>query len=217
MTREILPLGWEINPVDADIPATEVLYDWLLHYMTDGDILLAHAVDGVIWGKVVDGQLSISHDVDSKISPELRVETLQQLRVFNAERELYLWQDRGGWQACYANEFPDENVHAVLKEHHILWGTKGILQKHGFTLLEDGSQGLRHIIPIDASGVNENQDEKKKKRQQVRAALNIHHYLKTNDETGVASIVYSRLAGIHVVKYAQTHDGTIKAVNYGEE
>lgn len=194
MTREILKLGWKINPVDADISTTDALYDWLSQFATEGDILLAHAVDGVIWGRISNGQLQplTSHHIDPKISPELRVETLQQLRLFNAERELYLWRDGDGWQARHANEFHDENDPAVLEEYHILWGTKGTLKKHGFTLLEDGSQGLRHIIPIDASGVNE---------KNIRACMWVHHYLDKDSETGVASIVYSRLAGIEVVNY----------------
>lgn len=194
MTREILPLGWEIHPVDADILNTATLYNWLSHYAADDDMLLAHAIDGVIWGRVSNGQPQplTSHHIDHKISPELRVETLQQLRLFNAERELYLWRDGDGWQARYANEFPDENTQAVLEEYHILWGTKGTLKKHGFTLLEDGSQGLRHIIPIDASGVNE---------KNIRACMRIHHYLSDNSKTHETRITYSRLAGIEVVNY----------------
>lgn len=192
MIREILKLGWEINPIDADISTTDALYDWLSQFATDGDILLAHAVDGVIWGSVSNGKLQTSHEIDRKISPELRVKTLQQLRLFNAKRELYVWRDGDGWQARHANEFHDENAQAVLKEYHILWGTKGILQKHGFTLLEDGSQGLRHIIPIDASGVNE---------KNIRACMRIYHYLSDNSETHETRIIYSRLAGIEVVNY----------------
>jgi CRISPR-associated protein (TIGR03984 family) len=191
MTREILNLGWEINPVNAHMLTTDALYDWLSQFATDGDILLAHAVDGVIWGRVSNGTLHTSHEIDRKISPELRIETLQQLRLFNTERELYLWRDGDGWQARRATEVHHEHADAVLKEHHILWGTKGTLQAHGFTLLEDGSQGLRHIVPIDASGVNE---------KHTRACMRVHHYLGMDSEAGVASIVYSRLAGIEVMK-----------------
>lgn len=193
MTREILNLGWEINPVDVDLSTTDALYAWLSQFAAEGDFLLVHAVDGVIWGRVSNGQPKplTSHEIDSKISPELRVETVQQLRLFNAERELYLWREGDGWQARCANEFHDENAEAVLKEHHILWGTKGILQEHGFTLLEDGSQGLRHIIPIDAAKVN---------KENTRACIWVHHYLGKDSETGVASIIYSRLAGLEVVE-----------------
>jgi len=75
----------------------------------------------------------------------------------------------------------------MIKEHHILWGTQGI-EINRFTLLEDGSQGLKHIVPIDASSVNE---------KSKRARLCVHHYL-DEDEKGVNYIAYSRLAGIEV-------------------
>ena len=43
--------------------------------------LLAHADDGVIWGEFRPDGLHISSDAFPHISPSLRVETLQQMRV----------------------------------------------------------------------------------------------------------------------------------------
>lgn len=190
MTRKPLSLGWEIAPVsDVDIPTTEALYTLLRQYAADGDILLVHAVDGVIWGRVSDGQFLTSHDVDPQISPELRIETLQQLRLFNHDRELHVWRNSDRWQAQQAADFPAPDD-AVLEECHILWGTKGTLQAHQFTLLEDGAQGLRHIVPMDASRVNE---------RDVRACMWVRHYLSADPDSGAVQIAYSRLAGIGMV------------------
>lgn len=191
MTRELLPLRWKLTPLEVNVANTEELLHWLWQHAINGDLLLAHAMDGVIWGRISNDVLFISHMMDPQISPPLRLETLQQLRLFNSEREVYLWSDGINWQAVYATEFPNDNE-AVLRENHILWGTKGKALENNFTDLEDGSQGLRHIVPIDASHVNE---------MNARHCMHIHHYLNIDETSGVTHIIYSRLAGIEVVKH----------------
>ncbi len=135
--------------------------------------LLAHSDDGVNWGRydaerqklftsrgVLDEQLALTPErspllkelrqADAAI-PALRVETLQQARLFAAHAELLLWRD--GDQQFHARLIRDETDEAkadwldAFDEAQMLWGTHGIALPEGFTLLRDGAQGLRHAVP----------------------------------------------------------------------
>ena len=65
--------------------------------------LLAHAHDGVIWGRLDNSHLITSSEVnprDQQVSPPLREETLLQARLFAPHGELLLWcEDDNQWQA----------------------------------------------------------------------------------------------------------------------
>jgi hypothetical protein len=58
--------------------------------------LLAHADDGVIWGRLDDEELITSHDVAPEYSPPLRAATLQTVRLFARAGELFVWRDEAG-------------------------------------------------------------------------------------------------------------------------
>ncbi|MBK8024602.1 MAG: hypothetical protein IPK19_25050 [Chloroflexi bacterium] len=60
----------------------------------------------------------------------------------------------------------------------------------GFSILADGSQGLRHALPIDASAVS----------LSSRAALHVRHYL-AEYGNGVCYIAHSRLVNVEVRYY----------------
>lgn len=147
--------------------------------------LLAHAIDGVIWGKVENGNW-----IMTTVEPSCRLETLQELRLFNKHEEIYIWRTGREWRCRRIADNEGSQSCDVIQEHHILWGTKGELTKDGFTVLTDGSQGLRHVLPIDASKVNE---------KNIRPALRVHHYLQIDEATSVTYIAYTRLVGIEVV------------------
>jgi len=173
--------------------------------------LLAHAEDGVIWGKFDSGKLTTSNEAfpDEKL-PELRLDTLQQCRIFGEKGEVLLWRIANGWKARIIQHLdswqPQENpkeipggelkcfkipgnddVLELIEEHHILWGTKPKgEEKKGFTLMLDGSEGLKHAVPLIGINFNEN----KKLYRPVR--LVVHHYI-DYDDTGVAKIFLSRL------------------------
>lgn len=82
--------------------------------------LLAHADDGVIWGRLDGELLSLSHSALaghtrwSTISPLLRKETLQQARAFNTTAELMLWRDGDGeFRARLLEDCPPDSVDVV--------------------------------------------------------------------------------------------------------
>lgn len=155
--------------------------------------LLAHADDGVIWGRVDDGRLITSEEVArgypeaEAISPVLRWETLQQARLFGAGGEVYLWRDEnGGWRARFIRDVREgERAHweEAYNEPQLLWGsTDGATPlAHGFTLVREGVQGLAHVLPmslpVDGAKVS-------------LPRLVVRHYL---SRSGVARVVASRL------------------------
>jgi len=152
-----------------------------LHY------LLAHADDGVIWGKFDDQyNLKLSGEVINAVQVELRAETLQQARIFDKHGELLIWKIANGFSARSVidaeNAEPD-----CMDENLILWGTKA--ERHGvFSLLIEGEQGLLHAPPAAV-------DKGK------RLALIVRHYIGYDDENsddalqkeGQAYVILSRL------------------------
>lgn len=154
--------------------------------------LLAHADDGVIWGKFQDGKL-ITTTEPVKLFPKcdfptLRKETLQQCRIFGDKSEVMIWKTDGGFKARLIQ---DDNLKKddYIAEKQILWGTHGKHHENGFTLLWDGSQGLKHAVPFTDIELGEKGELKNKVR------LIVHHYI-NYDDSGVARIYLSRLVDL---------------------
>jgi CRISPR-associated protein (TIGR03984 family) len=144
--------------------------------------LLAHAEDGVIWGRFDSGLLITSGDVFPEFA-KLRSLTLQECRVFGEEGEVHLWRYGKQWRCHFTeNKTPD------IKEGQILWGTHGE-KKDGFTLLRDGSQGLSHAVPFTDIEIDANN------KLVRRVRLIVHHYIEY-DEAGIARISHSRLVDL---------------------
>lgn len=190
-------MSLQVNKVEVDGFAIDPR-SWLekkareakLHY------LLAHMDDGVIWGKFDDQyQLTLVGDMIDAVKVELRANTLQQARVFDAQGELLIWKAANAFKARQISNA--ENVNAeYVDEDLILWGTK--TERYGvFTLLTDGEQGLLHAPPAT-------KDEGKGKR----LALVVRHYIGYDDENaidrlqkeGQAGVILSRLFGFKQVQ-----------------
>jgi CRISPR-associated protein (TIGR03984 family) len=144
---------------------------------------LAHADDGVIWGRVEGEQLQLSGEAFAKVAVHLRAITLQQARLFGEAGELLVWRSDEGWRGRYlsdAHVAPDD----MLKETHRLWGEASDPPgpQNDFTLMQEGSQGLWHAPPL------------KLKRGET-AVLQVRHYLQ-EDEEGQAYIALSRLVSV---------------------
>ncbi len=176
-------------------------YNWLKEKVkTEALFLLAHADDGVIWGRFDDeGKLHLSGEAFSEYVPvKLRAVTLQQARLFGEAGELLVWQVEGGFRG---RVLTDELVSAddQRNETHWLWGTstedeaKGIKTDNGFTLMRDGQQGLTHPVPIPLPG------------RDRRAGLKVRHYL-GDDAHGQAYIALSRL--MNVVEVPEKEKGS---------
>ena len=185
MPREIKPIASSCTVEPVTLPAD--LRAWLQSRATALGLrwLLAHTDSGVIWGEMRDDGLALSSDVFPRPGLLLRVETLQQARLFGTAGELLLW--RG----------PDEQWHATLRrdgegdagecfdEPYVLWGFKEErTPSGGFRELREGAEGIIHAPPLRRTP-----SEKK------RARLTMRHYLQY-DASGVIRIVAGRLLGL---------------------
>lgn len=194
--RTITPIRAICKPVSVD--GLVEVGDWLMKQAKEHcpRWLLAHADDGVIWGRVTDaGTLVTSNDAARGNSqaltacPPLRVTTLQQARLFGDEAELLLWRDGdGAMKARLIRDLPADETATELDwdeaidEVHLLWGTTPTSLAEGFTLWTHGRQGLRHAVPcVAAEGV------------QAPPQLKIRHYLARAELTRIEC---SRLLGL---------------------
>lgn len=106
--------------------------------------VLVHADDGVIWGIVKDGNLTLDWHVYPELKVLLRWETVQQLRLFGSTAERFVWRDHTGWRSAYKTDDDDDEV---IKQHMLLWGEVNGPPDQGFCLCKEGAQGLMHAPP----------------------------------------------------------------------
>jgi CRISPR-associated protein (TIGR03984 family) len=148
--------------------------------------LLAHADDGIIWGKFENGELITADRVFPQL-PKLHPDTLQQCRIFDDKSEVMIWKIEGGFKARLIQD--DHLIdHDYITENQILWGTQKEQEKDGFTLVSDGKQGLRHAVPL--TDINFKNNERPLR-------LTVHHYI-DQDDSGVARIYLSRLVNLTI-------------------
>ncbi|NET88355.1 MAG: TIGR03984 family CRISPR-associated protein [Kamptonema sp. SIO1D9] len=191
------PVNDFINLLETSNP--EALFQWLVQKNQEYKqykfkYLLAHADDGVIWGRFEQDGTLITQTEPQELFPKykfakLRWSTLQQCRIFSEKAEVLLWKVN---KQPKARLIHDQNLSKdnYICEKQILWGTHGKKdEKNEFTLLWDGQQGLRHAVPftdleLEADGKLKN-----------RVGLEVRHYLDYND-SGVARIYLSRLVDL---------------------
>lgn len=176
MNPKTIPLNI-ISPV-MDVPSTQAEWlDWLQQQAgLDGfKFALAHADDGVIWGRFEAGW-QWSGDSFNQVSPLLRLITLQQLRLFGNQAELFLWQTHQGLTGRLLAEGSGE-PYEYYDEARLLWGARQA-EKNGFVLMNEGKQGLRHTPPLEIAQTGQ---------------LQTRHYLAYNNDDGCVKIVASRL------------------------
>ena len=188
--RKIRPGGYGTTPVSVpdlgDDPSEWLAAQAKEHGLTT---LLAHADDGVIWGLMNDGQLTTSHDVfGDPPSPLLQTVTLQQARLFGKRAELLLWRGADGWRARLAEDAPDGEHY---DESQMLWGNQWEDARDGFTLVNEGRQGLRHAPPVGVAATEFSADHRPLR-------LQVRHYLHTDPDTGLVRVALSRLVGLKI-------------------
>jgi CRISPR-associated protein (TIGR03984 family) len=166
------------------------LHAWLYAQATEHNLpwLLAYADDGVIWGKYGETGWTLSSHEFPEISPLLRPETLQQVRIFGETGECLLWRTDVGWSARLLQD--EGEVDAIAAEY-LLWGTDlaeaGPKAKNGLVQLSEGAEGLRHAPPLPGA----------LPADRVRLALAVRHYVRYDEEDGAACIVMSRLVRLN--------------------
>ena len=172
-----------------DFPDNHGLRDWLEGQAKKHNLryLLAHAEDGVIWGRFDNEKLKTSGEVFTEFA-ELRSQTLQQCRMFGDKCEVMLWKIGKDWKARSIED--TNNQDCLPDEHQILWGTKAEKEKDGFTLVADGQEGLKHAVPL----VSIPFDQSKNLYRPLR--LTVRHYLDEEPNTGIVRVYLSRLVDL---------------------
>jgi CRISPR-associated protein (TIGR03984 family) len=184
MMREIKTVQVKLEAISA--PSQDV-QAWLQEQVAGSErrfFLLAHAEDGVIWGRVEDGTLITAPETD--FSPPLRMETLQSARLFSEAGEILLWRDGDGVFHARALIDGEGDPTEYYDEDQILWGSQVEVSEGGFTQMSDGAQGLRHIVPIAVANLGGD-------RRPLR--LTVRHYL-SEDEFGFVRVAHSRLVKV---------------------
>jgi CRISPR-associated protein (TIGR03984 family) len=158
--------------------------------------LLAHADDGVIWGRFEGTKLVTSHEAAAdhagarESCPPLEGETLREARVFSEKAELFLWRgvDRQwcGRVIRDAREGEEPTWEEAYDEAQMLWGTTSQPLDQDFTLMVHGSQGQRHALPMRIMS---------RDGRPVLPRLVVRHYLGPDD---IATIVASRLVKLQI-------------------
>ncbi|MEG4347686.1 CRISPR-associated protein Csx19 [Microcoleus sp. A003_D6] len=194
-------MNQEYCQISVENLTEQSLKDWLKQQAQIYQLpyLLAHAEDGVIWGNfdIDSGTLTTAREVFPECNfPELRLKTLEQCRVFGEAGEVLLWNSNGEWRSrlilqSKVLELIAQQKIGLIPEPQILWGTQG--KNHGnFTLLSDGSQGLKHAVPI---AVEQSYFSKDKNDLYRPVRLEVNHYF-CYDSDGVARIFFSRLVSL---------------------
>jgi CRISPR-associated protein (TIGR03984 family) len=178
----------DLNTIEIDFTG------WLQAKAQEFDLryLLAHADDGVIWGEFRGQNSQLITSGDDDVFPQfakLRTCTLQQCRIFGENAEVMLWKVGDNFKARLIKD--DNNPEHLPDENQILWGTQAEAEKNGFTLVSDGSQGLKHAVPL--TGITFKDKDYRPLRLKVR------HYI-DDDQSGVARIYLSRLVDLKSVK-----------------
>jgi CRISPR-associated protein (TIGR03984 family) len=176
----------------ADLSDQNSLKRWIEEQREKYDLqyLIAHAEDGVIWGRFQESELVTAESLWVKFPiPSLQPISLQQCRIFGKDAEVMLWRQDRGWQARVIQEA--QEAHCIIEEQ-MLWGDTVEKVDNGFTLLTDGQQGLRHALPITGIRENQSRTEPSQKQAKRHTRLHVKHYI-DYDNAGIALIYYSRL------------------------
>jgi hypothetical protein len=142
--------------------------------------MLGHAFDGVLWGVLRDEALLTP--APELRPPALRAETLLDLKVFNADRELRVWRVEDHLAACLVHEAATgDRFEATQERMYQLLRAHGAPPDRGAFVELRGPAGQRHTPPGD--------------RMQPER-LRVRHYLRAAPETGLLTMGEHRLLGV---------------------
>jgi CRISPR-associated protein (TIGR03984 family) len=168
---------------DLAIPGGDLRMALAVLWNREDGVLLGHAYDGLIWGRVRNGRLELASGFLAQVGASLRAETLLDLRVFNPQQELRVWQAGAGLKACRLTEGQSGQRYAGYQDqsYQLLRqpNPNKPLQQARFVVLE-GLAGQRHAPPGEP----------------VPRCLAVRHYLEGDPETGLLRIAEHRLLGL---------------------
>lgn len=196
--------GCDLSPLDSE--ACERYLAWLLGQTGAGEPeearglawALAHCDDGVTWGRY-DAAAKVwrlGSQVVPEVSPPIRREMLQELRIFGETGEVLIWRTEAGLHGRFLRETDppadrndESNPLRPSDEPRILRGDRVLGQlQHDFTRIGDGA-GAEQVLPLVVTD------------DQLRAAqvrLDVRHYYESDAKTGAVRIAATRLVTLRL-------------------
>jgi CRISPR-associated protein (TIGR03984 family) len=168
---------------------------------TTGIFLLSHHDDGIVWGRIyatADGYELKTSDFSGSPSPDFRLKTLQECRLFSERGELFLWRQDGKLKTRLVLDEDSEGTEKCdyYNEKQVLWGVyrDGNLSTDDFTVVFEG-QGLRHAVPLKTTDADFSKDSDEENKRLRPLRLTARHYL-AYDKDGCAYVALSRLVAL---------------------
>ena len=148
---------------------------------------LGHAMNGLLWGKILSGLMVLAHNANPTWGASLKPETLLDLRIFNPDREFRIWRTDNGLKGCMVSESSDKPGCLACDEKQIFIAGKRLgdpvmFSNVTFSLVE-GPSGQCQAIPVDWDG------------EQQTCRLWVRHYAHPRSN-GMLRIAESRLLKI---------------------
>jgi CRISPR-associated protein (TIGR03984 family) len=192
------PSGWVVEELDND--ACKQYLNWLLgdsQATAEGEHLpvdwaLAHCDDGVTWGRYdADAKVwQLGNQVAPDISPPIRHDWLQELRMFGAQGEVLIWRCEDGLRGRVLRDGEAQafgNASNPLRPSDEARIVRGRMVRrtldHEFTHVADIT-GAEQLLPLKVT-------QEQLQRGSVR--LVVRHYFEQNPETGMVRIGATRL------------------------
>jgi CRISPR-associated protein (TIGR03984 family) len=158
---------------------------------------LGHFDDGVTWGRRAQDRVwRLGQQVAPDVSPPVRPQTLQELRLFGHTAEVFIWRTDEGLRGRVLREndsavdHNDEtNPLRPSDESRIIRGTRIIAQcEQSFTHIGDGA-GAEQILPRAVTN---------EQLQGAQVVLTVRHYWEQDRQTGAVRIAVTRLVELAV-------------------
>lgn len=153
---------------------------------------LGHFDGGVTWGRWEPEAASwvSSHAVAPEVSPAIRQETLQELRLFGAQSEVLIWRTPTGLRGRIVTDGPTHGraePMAPVDETRVLRGDRAERAfGNGFTVVSDAT-GARQVLPIRVT-------DQQLRSNEIR--LLVRHYFQQDIGTGEVRIALTRLVAL---------------------
>jgi CRISPR-associated protein (TIGR03984 family) len=210
MPRRIETRSFHIEPVpiERQLLTEGDLAQWLSDQARQHGLatLLAHADDGVIWGKVVHGELLLSGRFFARTLPLLRPDTLQQARLFGPRAEMLVWRDPA-WHARLIEDTDGPGTGLSYDEAQWLWGDHALEECPRFTLVGEGHEGMCHAVPLAREEIP---FEPAENGSWHPLRLGVRQYLQQGKD-GMWVVAQGRLTGIWAVGKEGSHDDVADA------
>ena len=128
----------------------------------------------VAWldNKVLIGQW-VDNDFHFYNGKNFTFKYVQRMRVFNTQKELYIWRSHGKWQGRIRTDYDGDKKEDVVVAQQLLFGTQGKLLNSQFAKIKE-ERGTKLILPLSNLKFDEKDNLK------FRVFIKTHNYVKPN-------------------------------------